>query len=72
MLLTKKSLNKILADGRSGASPELRKELLEQFGSAVTDNEGRVHEYTAQDICEQLRNRLRQGSLSKEVPPALQ
>ena len=72
MLLTKKSLNKIIADWRYYASPELLKELQEQFGSPVNDDEGCVHEYTEQDIYEQLRKRLPQGSFSKEVPPALQ
>jgi len=35
------------------------KKMLEEYGCPVVDDEGRVFEYTEQDICEQLRKRLR-------------
>ncbi len=59
MLLTRKELNKILRSWRVSIPPDLKKELLEQYGNLWTDDEGRVHDYTEQDICEQLRKKLR-------------
>jgi len=50
MLLTRKELNNILRGWR--------KELLEQYGNLWTDDEGHLHDYTEQDICEQLRKKL--------------
>jgi len=58
MLLTKKTLKKILQDWRASIPAELEKELLEEYGNLVTDDEGYLHDYTEQDICEQLRKRL--------------
>ena len=58
MLLTKKTLKKILQDWRASIPAELEKELLEEYGNLVTDDEGHLHDYTEQDICEQLRKRL--------------
>jgi len=59
MLLTRKELNNILRGWRIWYIPaELKKELLEQYGSLWTDDEGRLHDYTEQDICEQLRKKL--------------
>jgi len=58
MLLTKKGLNKISHDWRVSIPAELEKELLDEYGSLVTDDEGHVFEYTEQDICEQLRKEL--------------
>ena len=59
MLLTKKGLTKILQDRRVSITAELEKELLNEYGNPVTDDEGHVFEYTEQDIYEQLRKRLR-------------
>jgi len=59
MLLTKKGLRTILENLRVRVPAELEKELLDEYGSLVTDDEGHVFEYTEQDICEQLRKKLR-------------
>lgn len=55
MLLTRKELNNILRSWRIWYIPaELKKELLEQYGNLAIDDEGHLHDYTQQDICEQL------------------
>jgi len=59
MLLTKKALKEILQDWRVSIPAELEKELLDEYGNLVTDDEGHVFEYTEQDICEQLRKIVR-------------
>jgi len=59
MLLTKKTLRKILQDWRVSIPAELEEELLHVYGNSATDDEGHVFEYTEQDICEQLRKKLR-------------
>jgi hypothetical protein len=65
MLLTKRQLNKILRNWRIPAIPaELEKDLLNQYGNLVTDDEGLVFEYSEQDICEQLRKKLRPYELN--------
>ena len=58
MLLTKKTLKKILQDWRASIPAELEKELLHEYGNFATDDEGHVFEYTEQDICEHLRKKL--------------
>ena len=69
MLLTKRKLNVILRNGRLSISPELETWLLDKYGKPVTDDEEHLHEYTEQDICEQLRKRLCQHeNFNKEVP----
>lgn len=69
MLLTKRKLNAILRDRRLSISPELETGLLAQYGNPATDDEGHPHEYTEQDICEQLRKRLcHHENFNKEVP----
>ncbi len=58
MLLTKKYL-KAYQKNRWVAIPKtLEKELLQEYGQLTVDDEGRVHDYTEQDICEQLRKRI--------------
>jgi hypothetical protein len=59
MLLTKKALEKILQDWRVSIPTELEKELLHEYGNLVADDEGHLHDYTEQDICEQLRKIVR-------------
>jgi hypothetical protein len=59
MLLTKKRLSTILENLRVRIPAELEKELLDEYGNLATDDEGHVFEYTEQDICEQLRKKLR-------------
>ena len=59
MLLTKKGIKTILENLRVRVPAELEKELLDEYVSLVTDDEGHVFQYTEQDICEQLRKRLR-------------
>ena len=58
MLLTKKGLSTILENLRARVPAEMEKELLDEYGNQVTDDEGHVFEYTEQDICEQLRKKL--------------
>jgi len=58
MLLTKKGLRTILENLRVRVPAGLEKELLDEYGRLVTDDEGHVFEYTEQDICEQLRKKL--------------
>jgi len=58
MLLTKKMLKKILQDWRVAIPAELEKEILDDYGNLVTDDQGHVFEHTEQDICEQLRKKL--------------
>ncbi len=59
MLLTRKDWNNIWRGWRIWDFPaELKKELLEQYGNLWTDDEGHLHDYTEQDICEQLRKKL--------------
>jgi hypothetical protein len=59
MILTKKELKEYLQSMRISIPAEYEKELLAQFGSLATDDEGHVFEYTEQDIYEQLRKKLR-------------
>ncbi len=59
MLLTKKELRNYLDVMRVSIPESLEKELLEQYGNYVADEEGRVFEYTEQDIYEQLRKKIR-------------
>lgn len=56
--MNKSELRRILANMRAAIPEELEKELLEQYGSYVTDNEGHQFQYTEQDIYEQLRKKL--------------
>jgi len=58
MLLTKKGLSTILENLRARVPAEMEKELLDDYGNMVTDDEGHVFEYTEQDICKQLRKKL--------------
>ncbi len=69
MLLTRKVLNEILRGWRIWYIPaELKKELLEQYGNPWIDDEGHLNDYTEQDICEQLRRKLRPyENANKEV-----
>ena len=59
MLLTKKGLRTTLENLRVRVPAELERELFDEYGRLVTDDEGHVFEYTEQDICEQLRKELR-------------
>ena len=59
MLLTREMLITILRNHRVQIPAELKKELLEQYGNLVATEDGRVIEYSEQDICEQLRKILR-------------
>ena len=59
MLPTRKMLNTILRNHRVQIPAELKKELLEQYGNLVVTEDGRVTEYSEQDICEQLRKIVR-------------
>jgi len=59
MLLTKKALKKILQDWRVSIPTEMENELLQEYGNLVADDEGHLHDYTEQDICDQLREIVR-------------
>jgi hypothetical protein len=59
MLLTKKRLNTILVNLKVRIPADLEKELLDEYGNPVTDDDGHIFEYTDQDISEQLRKILR-------------
>lgn len=59
MLLTKKLLNNLLQIWRIQIPAELEKELLEKYGHIVATEDGRLLEYSEQDICEQLRKIVR-------------
>lgn len=58
MLLTKKELSKILQDWRIAIPAKLEKELLDDYGNLVIDDEGHLRDYTEQDIYEQMRKKL--------------
>ena len=68
MLLTRKMLNTILRNHRVQIPAELKKELLEQYGNVVVTEDGRVFEYTEQDICEQLRKIVRPYQEPGDLP----
>jgi hypothetical protein len=55
----KSEIKMVLANMRISIPNEVEKELLELYGSCAVDDEGCEHEYTEQDIYEQLRKRLR-------------
>jgi len=60
MLLTGRMLNQILRNWRIWYVPaELKEDLLEKFGNPCIDEDGHLHDYTEQDICEHLRKILR-------------
>lgn len=68
MLLTRKMLSTILRNYRVQIPAELKKEFLEQYGNLVATEDGRVIEYSEQDICEQLRKIVRPyENVNKEV-----
>jgi hypothetical protein len=69
MLLTRRMLNQILRGWRMSIPAEVKRDLLEEYGSLFTDDEGHLHDYTEQDICKQLRKRLSPyENFNKEVP----
>ena len=55
MLLTKKNLKKYQENMSVYISNELTKELMDTYGTVQADEEGHFHEFTEQDIYEQLR-----------------
>ena len=59
MLLTKQTLNRILRDHRIQIADDTQHQLLETYGHAVATEDGRLIEYSEQDIYEQLRKILR-------------
>lgn len=65
MLLTKRKLNTILQNLRISIPHELQEELLEIYGNVAVTDDGRIIEYSEQDICEQLRKILH--PINKEV-----
>jgi hypothetical protein len=68
MLLTKKILNNLLQSWRIQIPAKLEKELLEEYGHTVATDNGRILEYSEQDICEHLRKIvLPYENVNKEV-----
>jgi len=68
MLLSKQKLNNVLRNRRVQVPSELKKELLEQYGNTVITEDGRIIEYSEQDVCEQLRKIVRSHeNVNKEV-----
>jgi len=65
MLLTKRKLNIILENLRISVPHDLQEELLEIYGNVAVTDDGRIIEYSEQDIAEQLRKILR--PVDKEV-----
>jgi hypothetical protein len=59
MLLTRRYLREFQKSMRISIPGHLEKELLQEYGTPVIDDGGRVFEYTEQDIYEQLRKRRR-------------
>lgn len=55
MVLTKKHLKQYQENMRVYISDELVKELLDTYGVIQIDGEGHFHDFTEQDIYEQLR-----------------
>jgi hypothetical protein len=71
MRLTKRELNRISVNLRVSIPYEMEKELLAEYGSLVIDDDGYVHEFTEQDICEQLRKKLGQYGQRQNVGRSL-
>ena len=59
MLLTKKYLKEYQESMRIYIPDNIAKELLDTYGTYVIDDDGHMHDYTEQDISEQLRKILR-------------
>jgi len=60
MILKKENLEQYLKNMRISIPEKFARELLEQYGQPVTDDEGHVFEYSEQDISEQLRKSIQQ------------
>ena len=58
MILTRKFLKAYQESMRISISEDLEKELLDKYRQLAVDDEGHVHDYTEQDLCEQLRKIL--------------
>lgn len=63
MILTKRYLKKYLENNWIMIPDNLKKELLDDYGHPVMDQEGRMVEFTEQDIDEQLRKRINEELL---------
>lgn len=66
MLLTKTYLNRMLERMRVSVPEDLEKELLDQYGEYAEDDEGHLHDYTEQDIYEQVRKIIYEYESSKK------
>lgn len=60
MVLTKKYLEKYQNNTRKKIPDTVKKELLLELGQPFIDDEGHVHEYSEQDIFEQVRKAFQQ------------
>ena len=63
MILTKRYLDKFLESMWISIPERLKKELLDEYGHPVMDEEGHMRDYTEQDIYEQLRKRINKAML---------
>jgi hypothetical protein len=74
MLLTNTILNDLLQSWRIRIPAKLKNELLKEYGNLAVTEDGLILEYSEQDICEQLRKRVRPyqepGELPEEVSQA--
>jgi hypothetical protein len=59
MRLTQRELNRILRNLRVSIPADVKRALLDTYGSSAVDDDGHIREYTEQDICEQLSKILR-------------
>jgi len=67
--MKKSEIRKIIANMQIPIPKGTEKELLELYGNSAVDVENGEYEYTEQDICEQLRKKLRlyEKSLGTDV-----
>ncbi len=63
MILTKRYLENYLESMWILIPDSLKKELLDDYGHPVMDEEGYMREYTEQDIHEKLRKRINEAML---------
>jgi len=58
MILTRKELREYLENHFISIPRKLEQELLDTYGKPVVDDEGLLHEFSEQDIYEQVRKKV--------------
>jgi len=66
MLLTKKELRRYLQGQRLIVPKSVEQDILLEYGQPWFDDEGHLHEYTEQDLAEQLRKIIDQNVVRPE------